>query len=63
MTRAEAKKRIEQLAAEIHEHDHRYYVLDKPTISDAHYDQLFRELGPGRNDVAASDGRAHRSTC
>ena len=44
MTRAEAKKRIEQLAAEIHEHDHRYYVLDKPTISDAHYDQLFREL-------------------
>jgi len=44
VTRAEAKKRIEQLAAEIHEHDHRYYVLDKPTISDAHYDQLFREL-------------------
>jgi len=44
VTRAEAKKRIEQLAAEIHEHDHRYYVLDKPTISDAHYDQLCREL-------------------
>ena len=29
MTRAEAKKRIEQLAAEIREHDHRYHVLDQ----------------------------------
>ena len=44
VTRAEAKKRIEQLAAQIREHDHRYYVLDKPTISDAQYDKLFREL-------------------
>jgi DNA ligase (NAD+) len=44
VTRAEAKKRIEQLAAEIREHDHRYFVLDKPTISDAQYDKLFREL-------------------
>jgi DNA ligase (NAD+) len=25
-------------------HDHRYYVLDQPTISDAEYDALFREL-------------------
>ena len=44
MTRAEAKKRIEQLAAEIREHDHRYHVLDQPTISDAQYDKRFREL-------------------
>jgi len=44
VTRAEAKKRIEQLAAEIREHDHRYYVLDRPTISDAQYDKRFREL-------------------
>ena len=44
MTRAEAKKRIEQLATEIRAHDHRYYVLDKPTISDAQYDKRFREL-------------------
>ena len=44
MTRAEARKRIEQLAAEIREHDHRYYVLDRPTISDAQYDKRFREL-------------------
>jgi DNA ligase (NAD+) len=44
MTKAEAKKRIEQLGREIREHDHRYYVLDKPTISDAEYDRLMREL-------------------
>ncbi len=44
MTRAEAKKRIDQLAREIREHDHRYFVLDKPSISDAAYDRLMREL-------------------
>ena len=44
MTRAEAKRLIERLAAEIHEHNHRYHVLDRPTISDAQYDKLFREL-------------------
>jgi DNA ligase (NAD+) len=44
MTRAEAKKRIESLAGEIRDHDHRYYVLNKPGISDAQYDRLFREL-------------------
>ena len=44
MTKAEAKKRIGQLAGEIRGHDHRYYVLDRPGISDAAYDRLFREL-------------------
>jgi DNA ligase (NAD+) len=44
MTRAEAKKRVEELSAEIREHDRRYYVLDQPVISDAAYDRLFREL-------------------
>jgi len=44
MTRTEARKRIAELAEQIREHDHRYYVLDRPTISDAHYDRLFREL-------------------
>jgi DNA ligase (NAD+) len=44
MTKAEAKKRVEQLAREIREHDHRYYVLDRPSVSDATYDRLFREL-------------------
>ena len=44
MTRSEAKARIEELAAEIREHGHRYHVLDKPTISDAQYDRMFKEL-------------------
>ena len=44
MSKAEAEKRIHQLAREIHQHDHRYYALDKPTISDAQYDRLMREL-------------------
>lgn len=37
-------KRIEALRAELHQHAHRYYVLDEPTIPDAEYDKLFREL-------------------
>ncbi|AKU91405.1 NAD-dependent DNA ligase LigA [Vulgatibacter incomptus] len=37
-------ERIDALRAEIREHDHRYYVLDAPIVSDAEYDSLFREL-------------------
>src|SRR5262249_25877038 len=44
MTRAEARKRIEALADEIRAHNRRYYVLDKPSVSDAQYDRLMREL-------------------
>jgi len=44
VNRTEAKKRIEALAGEIREHDYRYYALDKPTISDAQYDRLYKEL-------------------
>ncbi len=44
MNAAAAKKRIEQLAKEIAGHDRRYYVEDKPSISDAAYDKLMREL-------------------
>ncbi len=36
--------RIEKLTREILHHDHCYYVLDQPEISDAEYDRLFREL-------------------
>ena len=44
MNKAEAKQRAAALAEEIREHDHRYYVLDKPSVSDAAYDKLMREL-------------------
>lgn len=43
-SRSDAKRRVEALREEIREHDHRYYVLDAPTISDAAYDKLMREL-------------------
>ncbi|HSH69070.1 MAG TPA: NAD-dependent DNA ligase LigA, partial [Deferrisomatales bacterium] len=39
-----AQVRVEQLRAELREHNHRYYVLDDPLISDAEYDALLREL-------------------
>lgn len=44
MDKASAKKKVEKLREDIHHHDYLYYVLDKPEISDAEYDKLFREL-------------------
>jgi DNA ligase (NAD+) len=38
------RARIDALRREIEEHNYRYYVLDAPTIPDAEYDRLFREL-------------------
>jgi DNA ligase (NAD+) len=38
------KIKIEQLAAELIEHEYRYYVLDAPDIPDAEYDRLLQEL-------------------
>lgn len=39
-----AAKRAERLRREIEAHDHRYYVLGEPAISDQEYDALLREL-------------------
>lgn len=41
---ARARARIEQLKSEINYHNHRYYVMDSPEISDAEYDSLMMEL-------------------
>jgi DNA ligase (NAD+) len=38
------RARAETLRREIEEHNHRYYVLDDPSVSDAEYDKLFRDL-------------------
>jgi DNA ligase (NAD+) len=35
---------LEQMRKTLHEHAHRYYVLDEPTVPDAEYDRLFRAL-------------------
>lgn len=39
-----ARGRMHQLAEEIRDHQFRYYVEDKPTITDAQFDVLWREL-------------------
>ncbi len=44
MNRDAAHKKIEELRQKIEYHNHRYYVLDDPVISDGEYDALMREL-------------------
>ena len=44
MIHAEAEARARQLRREIETHNFNYYVLDQPTVPDAEYDRLFREL-------------------
>ncbi|BCS55457.1 NAD-dependent DNA ligase LigA [Geobacter sp. SVR] len=42
--RENARKRIEELRRLLEHHNRLYYVLDAPVITDAEYDELFREL-------------------
>jgi DNA ligase (NAD+) len=44
LTGPEARERIEALRSDIRRHDHLYYVKGRPSISDAAYDELLREL-------------------
>jgi DNA ligase (NAD+) len=44
MNHQEVKDRINKLRREINEHNHRYYVLNQPIISDFEYDLLVNEL-------------------
>ena len=39
-----AHQRLLALREQLHAHGHAYYVLDVPTVPDAEYDRLFREL-------------------
>lgn len=39
-----AAESIQSLRNHINEHNHKYYVLDEPSIPDAEYDRLMREL-------------------
>jgi DNA ligase (NAD+) len=40
----EPAQRAAALRAQLHHHGHQYYVLDAPSIPDAEYDKLFKEL-------------------
>ncbi len=44
MTEAQAKKRIEDLSRQLEEHNYKYYVLSKPSVSDYDFDMLLEEL-------------------
>ena len=44
MTSDQAKARIETLRREINRHNHSYYVLNSPTISDRDFDMMLKEL-------------------
>ena len=44
MVDVETNRRVAELSRKINQHNHRYYVLDDPIISDAEYDRLMQEL-------------------
>ena len=44
MSEMSPQERIAQLRSELHRHNHNYYVLNAPEISDYEFDQLMREL-------------------
>ncbi|MBA2487138.1 MAG: NAD-dependent DNA ligase LigA [Nitrospira sp.] len=63
MTRREAVQRITALLRDIRHHDHLYYGKDRPEISDAEYDRLFRELvelETAHPDLIVSDSPTQR---
>ncbi len=57
------EQRIKQLRQVLNEHNHRYYVLNQPSVSDLEYDQLMKELidleaaNPGFADPASPSQR------
>ncbi len=40
----QVRREMSELSEQIRDHQYRYYVLDKPTISDAEFDQLWQRL-------------------
>lgn len=44
MSQSEEQRQLDALKQQINYHNYRYYVLDDPTIPDAEYDRLFRQL-------------------
>lgn len=44
MGQKQAEERIKQLTSELNKHNHNYYVLSAPEISDFEYDMLMKEL-------------------
>src|SRR5215472_6750231 len=56
-------REVEKLREELRRHEHLYYVLDKPEISDAEYDDLMRrlqELEVQHPELATADSPTQR---
>jgi DNA ligase (NAD+) len=63
MTATDAAARIEALRREIEEHNYRYFVLDDPSVPDAEYDRLLRELAEleaAHPELASADSPTQR---
>jgi DNA ligase (NAD+) len=57
------RAQVASLTAELNRHAHAYYVEDNPTIPDAEYDRLFRELQlleQAHPDLVMPDSPTHR---
>lgn len=50
MTKTDVRQRVEELRALITRYNKEYYELDEPSVPDAEYDRLFRELQQLEND-------------
>jgi DNA ligase (NAD+) len=44
MLKTSARQRVTELHQQINQYNYQYYVLDQPTVPDAEYDRLMREL-------------------
>lgn len=55
MTSAEAKEKIEALRTELHRHNHNYYVLNSPEISDKDFDMMLKDLEKLEKDFPEFD--------
>ena len=63
MEREAARQRIGQLTAEIRQHNHNYYVLSRPVITDYEFDMLLEELAALEKEYpefAGPDSPTHR---
>ena len=59
----EIKQKLDTLKKELEKHNYNYYVLDKPAVTDAEYDLLYRELVEIENkypDLITTDSPTQR---
>ena len=63
VTHSEIVEKIQDLRKTLHHHNHRYYVLDDPEISDSEYDRLMQkliQLEKAHPDLASPDSPTAR---